>query len=242
MAKYSKKAQQTVASAMRKMKKGKLTSGQSGKKVTNPKQAVAIGLSEAREKGAKVPAPKKKAAPKKTVTKKTAVKKAAPKKKAVAKKTAKKAAPKKVTKKAAVKKIVTKKKAAPKKAAKKTATKNTAVKKAAPKKKVAAKKTIKKAAPKKAVKKPVAKKSTQQAASTDKLIISQPLEINQPPVAVPVDTLLSNEHHEHTVDPNDIPVSDFSKFTAKADPRQNIKLSNKPKGGVKPSGKKPLWN
>ena len=51
------------------MKKGKLESGNSGKKVTNPKQAIAIGLSEAREKGAKVPAAKKggrkKAAPKK---------------------------------------------------------------------------------------------------------------------------------------------------------------------------------
>lgn len=241
MAKYSKKAQKTVATAMRKMKKGKLTSGQSGKKVTNPKQAIAIGLSEAREKGAKVPAPKKKAAPKKaakkTVTKKAAVKKAASKKKAVAKKTAKKAAPKKATKKTAVKKTATKKKAAPKK----TVAKKTTVKKAAPVKKTAVKKTVKKAAPKKAVKKPAAKKPAQPV-STDKLIVSQPLEINQPPVAVPLNTLLSNEHHEHTVDPNDIPVSDFSKFTAKADPRQNIKLSNKAKGGVKPSGKKPLWN
>lgn len=236
MAKYSKKAQQTVASAMRKMKKGKLTSGQSGKKVTNPKQAVAIGLSEAREKGAKVPAPKKKAAPKKaakkTATKKSAAKKAAPKKKAAAKKTAAKATPKKATK-----------KAAPKKAVKKTATKKTAVKKAGPKKKAAATKTTKKAAPKKkTARKSTSKRSTQQAVSSDKLIISQPLEINQPPVAVPVDTLLSNEHHEQTVDPNDIPVSEFSKFTAKADPRQNIKVSSKPKGGIKPSGKKPLWN
>lgn len=237
MAKYSKKAQQTVASAMRKMKKGKLTSGQSGKKVTNPKQAVAIGLSEAREKGAKVPAPKKKAAPKKaakkTVTKKSAVKKAAPKKKAAAKKTAKKTAPKKATKKAAVKKTATKKKAAAKK---------TTVKKAAPAKKTAVKKTAKKAAPKKTAGKTASKKSAQQAVAMDKLIVSQPLEMNQPPVATPVDTLLSNEHHEHTVDPNDIPVSDFSKFTAKADPRQNIKASSKPKGGIKPSGKKPLWN
>lgn len=227
MAKYSKKAQQTVASAMRKMKKGKLTSGQSGKKVTNPKQAVAIGLSEAREKGAKVPAPKK--AAKKTVTKKSAVKKAAPKKKAAAKKTA----PKKATKKAAVKKTATKKKAAAKK---------TTVKKAAPAKKTAVKKTAKKAAPKKTAGKTASKKSAQQAVAMDKLIVSQSLEMNQPPVATPVDTLLSNEHHEHTVDPNDIPVSDFSKFTAKADPRQNIKASSKPKGGIKPSGKKPLWN
>jgi hypothetical protein len=55
MAKYGKTAQKTVEEAMHKMKKGKLKSGKSGKTVKNPKQAVAIGLSEAREKGAKVP-------------------------------------------------------------------------------------------------------------------------------------------------------------------------------------------
>lgn len=55
MAKYSKKAQESVADAMHEMKEGKLKSGKSDKKVTNPKQAVAIGLSEAREKGGKVP-------------------------------------------------------------------------------------------------------------------------------------------------------------------------------------------
>lgn len=54
MARYSKKAQETVEDAMHRMKEGKLTSG-SGKKVTSRKQAIAIGLSEAREKGAKVP-------------------------------------------------------------------------------------------------------------------------------------------------------------------------------------------
>jgi hypothetical protein len=58
MAKYSKKAQKTVASAMRRKKKGTLTSGRSGKKVTSRKQAIAIGISEARKKGAKVPARK----------------------------------------------------------------------------------------------------------------------------------------------------------------------------------------
>lgn len=59
MAKYSKKAQQSVKRAMRKRKKGTLKSG-SGRKVTSKKQAIAIGLSEAREKGAKVPKKKKK--------------------------------------------------------------------------------------------------------------------------------------------------------------------------------------
>jgi len=59
MAKYGKKAKETVEETMHKFKKGELKSG-SGKKVTDPKQAVAIGLSEAREKGAKVPEPPKK--------------------------------------------------------------------------------------------------------------------------------------------------------------------------------------
>lgn len=58
MAKYSKKAQDKVEENMHEMKEGKLKSG-SGKKVTNPKQAVAIGLSEARKEGAKVPKKKK---------------------------------------------------------------------------------------------------------------------------------------------------------------------------------------
>jgi len=55
MAKYGKKAQKKVERAMRERKKGKLKSGRSGKKVTSKKQAIAIGLSEARKEGAKVP-------------------------------------------------------------------------------------------------------------------------------------------------------------------------------------------
>ncbi|WP_342328146.1 DUF6496 domain-containing protein [Pedobacter sp. FW305-3-2-15-E-R2A2] len=54
MAKYSKKAGEKVEKAMHEMKEGKLKSG-SGKKVTSKEQAVAIGLSEARKDGAKVP-------------------------------------------------------------------------------------------------------------------------------------------------------------------------------------------
>jgi hypothetical protein len=69
MAKYSKKAKDTVGSAMHRKKKGTLKSGRSGKKVTSRKQAIAIGLSEAREKGAKVP--KKKTAKKRTTAKKS---------------------------------------------------------------------------------------------------------------------------------------------------------------------------
>lgn len=55
MAKYRKKAQSTVESAMHKYKRGQLKSGTSGKTVKSRKQAIAIGLSEARKKGAKVP-------------------------------------------------------------------------------------------------------------------------------------------------------------------------------------------
>jgi hypothetical protein len=53
--KYGAKASDDVERAMRKMKRGSLRSGRSGKKVTNRKQAIAIGLSEARREGAKVP-------------------------------------------------------------------------------------------------------------------------------------------------------------------------------------------
>ena len=55
MAKYGKKAGKKVERAMRERKQGKLKSGRSGKKVTNRKQAIAIGLAEARREGAKMP-------------------------------------------------------------------------------------------------------------------------------------------------------------------------------------------
>lgn len=59
MAKYSKGSQRTVRSAVKRAKKGTLKSGRSGKTVKNRKQAIAIGLSEARAKGYKVPKKKK---------------------------------------------------------------------------------------------------------------------------------------------------------------------------------------
>jgi hypothetical protein len=89
MAKYSEKANKTVESAMRRRKKGTLKSGGSGKTVKSRKQAIAIGLSEAREKGAKVPPAKKaskKGAKKKGASKKGATKKKAGRKKAASKK------------------------------------------------------------------------------------------------------------------------------------------------------------
>lgn len=59
MAKYGKKAQQKVKRAMHERKAGTLKSGRSGKRVTSRKQAIAIGLSEARQAGGKVPRAKK---------------------------------------------------------------------------------------------------------------------------------------------------------------------------------------
>lgn len=53
--KYSKKAQNEVKKAMHERKEGTLRSGRSGKKVKSKKQAIAIGLSKARKKGARVP-------------------------------------------------------------------------------------------------------------------------------------------------------------------------------------------
>lgn len=55
MNKYGPKAQEKVHQAVHEMEEGKLKSGKSGKKVTNRKQAIAIGLSEARRAGGKVP-------------------------------------------------------------------------------------------------------------------------------------------------------------------------------------------
>jgi hypothetical protein len=59
MAKYGKKAQKKVKRAMHERKRGTLRSGRSGKKVKSRKQAIAIGLSEARRSGAKVPKKRK---------------------------------------------------------------------------------------------------------------------------------------------------------------------------------------
>ena len=74
--KYSKKASADVERVMKKRKAGTLKSGRSGKKVTSRKQAIAIGLSEARAEGKKVP---KQAAKKKTAKKKAAKKRKAKK-------------------------------------------------------------------------------------------------------------------------------------------------------------------
>ncbi|HPH90477.1 MAG TPA: DUF6496 domain-containing protein [Ferruginibacter sp.] len=214
MAKFSKAAQKKVATAMKEMKKGTLKSGGSGKKVTNPKQAIAIGLSEAREKGAK-----------------------APKKKTAVKKSAKKSVPKK-----AVAKKAAPKKAAPKKAApKKAASKKAAVKKDSPKKtadtqqKLTTKKSAKrKAAPKK---KYNSAKGNNNQVKDESL---QPVESNFPPVEENSNEIIPGIQ-DRTVDP--IAVTDkkeLAKAVTRHDPKHKMQLSG-PKTTLRPSGKKPLW-
>ena len=111
MARYGKKAQDKVEETMRERKEGTLRSG-SGKKVTSRKQAIAIGLSEARKEGGKVPA--RKSAAKKTGGRKTAAKKATAKKTSAktsaAKKTAgRKSAAKKTARESSARKSAAKK-------------------------------------------------------------------------------------------------------------------------------------
>ena len=65
MARYGKKASQKVEKAMHEMKRGELRSGRSGKKVKSRKQAIAIGLAEARREGGKVPRKKSSSSKKK---------------------------------------------------------------------------------------------------------------------------------------------------------------------------------
>ncbi|MET0968228.1 MAG: DUF6496 domain-containing protein [Tardiphaga sp.] len=72
---YSEKASEKVERAMKKREAGTLKSGRSGKKVTSKKQAIAIGLSEARAEGKKVPKKATKKSPKKATAKKKSAKK-----------------------------------------------------------------------------------------------------------------------------------------------------------------------
>jgi hypothetical protein len=106
MATYGKKASEKVEKAMHEKKRGQLKSGKSGKTVKSRKQAIAIGLSEARKEGGKVPA--KKSAAKKSSAKKTAAKKT----------TARKSSAKKTTRNSATKKTASKRSSAAKKASK----------------------------------------------------------------------------------------------------------------------------
>jgi len=110
MAKYSKKTQEHVEETMHRKKKGTLKSG-SGRKVKSDKQAIAIALSEAREKGYKAPKKAaKKASAKKSAAKKSTAKKGA--KKTPAPTAGKKSAPKKGAKQPMKKRATAKKSAA----------------------------------------------------------------------------------------------------------------------------------
>jgi hypothetical protein len=86
--KYGKKSQDKVEKAMHERKRGTLKSGSSGKKVKSRKQAIAIGLSEARRAGGKVPA--KKSSSKKSSSKKSSSRKRSSSKKSTSRKSSKK--------------------------------------------------------------------------------------------------------------------------------------------------------
>ena len=255
MAKYSKSAEKKVETALKEMKKRSLKTG-TGKKVTDKKQAVAIGLSQAKKNGAKVPA--KKAAPviksvpaKKTVTSK----KAAPVKKAAVKK----AAP--------AKKVASVKKAAP---AKKVVAKNVLpVRKAAPAKKVAAKKVIpvKKVMP---AKKAAAKKITTVNPSSAKKIHQEDMDHKVPSTEsydMPADEKkpLNAETEPKVEEPGDVrdnipvPVEEAPKpepdteqpagnpipedlYSKSGDNFHGHSKPTQSKSAKKPAGKKPLWN
>src|ERR1044072_3522834 len=108
--KYSKGTQDKVHEALHEQKEGELKSGRSGKKVTSRKQAIAIGLSEARQEGKKVP--EKKSGSKKTAAKKSGAAKKTAAKKSTAKKTAAKKSDGAASKKTAAKKSTGAKKTA----------------------------------------------------------------------------------------------------------------------------------
>jgi len=79
--KYGKKSQDKVEKAMHERKHGTLKSGRSGKKVTSKKQAIAIGLSEARREGGKVPSRKKSSSKKSSSKKRSSSRKSSSKRK-----------------------------------------------------------------------------------------------------------------------------------------------------------------
>lgn len=208
MAKYIKAAQKSVESAMKRKEKGTLRSGKSAKKVVDKKQAIAIGLSEAKKKGVKVP-DKKVAAPKKAATKKVTpknlpVKKAATKKSSTSKSTARKA----ISSKSPVKKSTLKK---------------TISKSLSPHNTVYEKGSVTK------------NKGGGFNSSSD--IITEKNKDAQLPVKK--DDMEFAPAAEDPVKITDQKI--YNKVTSRVDPKHNMAISSTPKGGIKPSGKKPLW-
>ena len=206
MAKYSKAAKESVESAMKRMEKGSLRSGGSGKKVTDKKQAIAIGLSQAKKKGAKVPAKKaaaaKKAVPKKAVTKKVTSKKAASKKSP--------SSPRTAAKKPTVTPVISINKKTSSKAIK-TRNIETATKKS-----------------------PVIAENKEPVEPASTPVIEQ--DNNEMPLQ-DGETILPEME-----DPMKVTDQKFySKATSRVDPKHNMAVSSTRKGGIKPSGKRPLW-
>lgn len=237
MAKYSKAASKKVEQSVKEMKKGTLKTG-SGKKVTDKKQAVAIGLSEARSEGKKVP--KKASSAKKTAPKKSAAKKS------------KSDASKATTN---SKKANTNKSSA---TTKKSATKKSAgsPKKAAPAKNAVAKKgtaTTKKSTPKKSAGS-IKKDTTTKPSAAKKSPAKKPAGNKQPsniykepkvqdPVIkkndVPVEEKQTDPAMLAFTEPNPIP---RKKYAVAKDTYHNHTPPTSAKTSKKPSGKKPLWN
>ena len=226
MAKYSKAGKESVESAMKRMEKGSLRSGGSGKKVTDKKQAIAIGLSEAKKKGAKVPA-KKAAVPKKAVPKK-----AVPKKAVTRKVTSKKAASKiTVSAKAPVKKSPAKKSPSSSRTAAKKPMVTPVI-------------SINIKTSSKAIK----TRNTEPATKKSPVIAENKESVE--PASTPVIEQDNNEmplQDRETILPemeDPMKVTDqkfYSKATSRVDPKHNMAVSSTRKGGIKPSGKKPLW-
>ena len=232
MAKSSKAAKKSAASAINSMEKGTLRSGKSTKKVTKPKQAKVKSLAEPKKKGAKVSAAKKGTVIKKSASKKQVSKKSESKKTVINKPVGKKS----VSKKKASKKVTSKKPVVNKNAPKKSAVKNKVPQKTFPvnKKAVAKKQALKKRV----------KENTSLPAPTELLKEltpqqPQPNEIINPvkepsgnALTVPVkieDPLTSFDKHV------------YQKATTKGDPHSKLHLSSVNKSSIRPSGKKPLW-
>lgn len=213
MAKYIKAAQKSVESAMKRKEKGTLRSGKSAKKVVDKKQAIAIGLSEAKKKGVKVP-DKKVAAPKKAATKKAATKKVTPKNLPV-------------------------KKAATKKSSTSKSTVSKAISSKSPVKKSTLKKTISKSlSPHNTVyeKGSVTKNKGGGFNSSSDIITEKNKDAQLP---VKKDDMEFAPAAEDPVKITDQKI--YNKVTSRVDPKHNMAISSTPKGGIKPSGKKPLW-
>ena len=228
MAKYSKAAQKSVASAMKKTKKGTLRSGGSGKKVTNKKQSIAIGLSQPKQKGAKVVS-KKTTEALKDAAKKTTLKPDRSVRGKIA-----------VSKKVISKKSSNKKQLASKPAPKKTASSKVAAKKTTPKKTV----------PKKIVKKPVTSKPKVNTSAIKRATRKKGDNINLPAatqmnpkkeIEAPEQNNNATIFHEVEDPIKSTDQNVYNKATSKIDPKHNMAVSSTRKGGVKPSGKKPLW-